>query len=263
MQTPETPDSIDPPDVSEPAPSNPDIISTAPSILASPDAPSNQSEADRAVPQSQSDPLGDLLRRPVGLPPSTPGAGGPTVSGPRTGGGNEAVPGGGTRRGNSRGVDGWTLSPSTSPGEGYDGLNMDIRCREANRTHENCPEYLKKFRGRDASGWESFNGRAGTGTDRSQRQQAPASRRSLGLPIGDNSVNAGGPSSTIFDDAPEVSFDREFLNKPIIIEEEPGRLRDLLKQPDDRPELPDWMQTETLPEPEPDPEPDPESGPEF
>ena len=97
-----------------------------------------------------------------------------------------------------------------------------------------------------------MKGLPGTGTEgRPVRQQAPASRRSLGLPIGGNSVNGGGPSTTIWDDGPEVGFDREFLSKPIVIEGDSGRLRDLLSQPDDAPEIPEWMQPETLPEPSP------------
>ena len=259
--TPPAPETIDPPDVIEPAPAEPDIITTAPSILASPDAPVTQEETERAVPQSQSTPLENLLRQPVGLPPATPGRGEPSIAGPVTGGGNEAVPGGGTRRA-APGASGWTLAPSgrTSPGAGYDGLVLDIRCREAGRTHEECPEYLNKFQGRNSAGWERFEGMAGRGTDRGEQPSSinRAGRANGGVigggqniwvvPLGDNSFNNGGPSTTVLDDGPEVSFDREFLNKPVIVQGDSGRVRDFLIQPDDNNNQPDWILPETLPE---------------
>ena len=255
---------IDPPDVLEPEPVVPDIITTAPTILASPDAPTTPEEVEIAVPQAQSDPMRDLLTQPSGLPPANPGANAPTLSGPRTGGGNEAIPGGGTRRA-VPGAGGWTLTPSgrQSPGAGYDGIILDIRCREAGRTHENCPEYLNKYQGRNAAGWESFEGMAGTGTDRGEGTSGIQNNTATGgvvgggqniwvVPLGDNSFNNGGPSTTILDDGPEVSFDREFLNKPVIVQEDSNRLRDLFKEPEDTTTLPDWMLPETLPEPDPD-----------
>lgn len=258
--TPPTPETIDPPDVLEPAPPEPAIITTAPTILASPDAPSTPEEADTSVPQSQSNPLGDLLRQPVGLPPATPGRGGPTIAGPIAGGGNEAVPGGGTRRA-APGASGWTLAPptSTSLGAGYDGLILDIRCREAGRTHAECPEYLSKFQGRNSAGWERFEGMAGRGTDRGEQTRGPSGNRANGgmigggqniwtVPLGDNSFNNGGPSTTILDDGPEVSFDREFLNRPVIVQQDGGRLRDLIVQPDSNQNTPDWILPETLPD---------------
>ncbi len=264
---PPTPETIDPPDVIEPVPVEPEVITTAPSILASPDAPITQNEIERAVPQSQSNPLEDLLRRPVGLLPATPGSGGPTIAGPSTGGGNEAVPGGGTRRA-APGASGWTMTPSPSPGAGYDGLILDIRCREANRSHEECPEYLNKFQGRNSAGWERFEGMAGRGTDRGESSVGVRGNRATEgnvaggqniwtVPLGDNSFNNGGPSTTVLDDGPEVSFDREFLNKPVIVQDDTRRIRDLFSEPDNNNTLPDWMLPETLPEPEPIPDLEP------
>ncbi len=264
IETSPSPETIDPPDVIEDPIIEPDIVTTAPSILASPDAPVTPQETERAVPQSQNNPLRDLLERPVGNIGANSGQNGATIAGPKTGGGNETIPGGGTRRA-APGTSGWTMTPSgrRSPGAGYDGLVLDIRCREANRTHLDCPEYLKKFRGRDATGFESFKGMAGRGTDRGP-QAASASGRSATaghvgggqniwvVPLGDNSFNNGGPSTTILDDGPEVSFDREFLNKPVRIDNDQGRLRDLFTEPDGGKELPDWMLPETLPDPEPE-----------
>jgi len=54
------------------------------------------------------------------------------------------------------------------------------------------------------------------------------------------------------DDGPEVSFDREFLNKPVIVQEDGNRLRDLFKEPEDTTKLPNWMLPETLPEKDPE-----------
>ncbi len=201
----------------------PDIILTAPTVLASPDAPETIQEERRAVPQEQSDPFLDLIKRDRDSSLDDP------IPSPRAGGGNEgpisqggtaaAPPGGGTQIGRtSPGADGWTLAPQRAgPGEAYEGINLDIRCREEGRTHEDCPEYLKKFRGRDASGRESFDGMAGTGSDRGDRITSSRSiptRSALGLNIGDNSVNSGVGTGTLLD-LPDGNFDREFLNNPV------------------------------------------------
>ena len=50
------------------------------------------------------------------------------------------------------------------------------------------------------------------------------------------------------DDGPEVRFDREFLGNPIIIEEDPGRLRDLLSE-DEEEEDPYAVEELVLPTP--------------
>jgi len=204
--------------------SAPDIILTAPTILASPDAPETIQEERRAVPQAQSDPFIDLIQRDRDSTLDNP-----VPSARASGGGNEAPisqggtvstpPGGGTQIGRTApGASGWTLAPQRAgPGEAYEGINLDIRCREEGRTHEDCPEYLKKFRGRDASGRESFDGMAGTGSDRGDRissSRTMPTRSSLGVIIGDNSINAGGPTTDILD-LPEVNFDREFGTTPL------------------------------------------------
>ena len=191
------------------------ILITPPTILASPDAPETREEQARAVPQEQSDPLIDLIKRDRDSALNNPLTGSPRGGGnegPISQGGSVGTPppGGGTRIGRpSPGADGWTLAPQgRAVNKAYEGINLDIRCREAGRTHLDCPEYIKKFRGRDRSGRESFDGHAGTGTDRGNSFRAIPSRSEISLDRGD-------PSRTILDPN-DRSFDREFLNKKIV-----------------------------------------------
>ena len=206
----------------EPLP-EPDIIITAPTVLASPDAPESREEEIRAVPQEQSDPFMDLIQRdrdstlndPIVTLPRGGGNEGPVSQG----GNVTAPPGGGTQIGRTNpGSGGWTLAPQRAgAGKAYEGINLDMRCREEGRTHADCPEYLKKFRGRDRTGRESFNGMAGTGSDRGDRittSRSIPSRSALGLNIGDPSINSGGPSTNALD-FQDTNFDREFLNTPL------------------------------------------------
>ena len=210
----------------------PDIIFTAPTVLASPDAPENREEQRRAVPQEQSDPFIDLLKRDrnssLNDPPITPPRGGGNEGPISQGGSASPPPGGGTRLGRtSPGAGGWSLgSQPTAPNKAYEGIILDIRCREEGRTHEDCPEYLRKLRGRDRTGRESFDGHAGTGTDRGDRissSRTIPTREQLGLNIGDPSVNSGGPSTNALD-FPDQNFDREFLNGRIVTEPPPPGL---------------------------------------
>ena len=148
----------------------------------------------------------------------------PTIAGPIAGGGNPP-PSSGTRRG-STGASGWTLAPGSegnSPGAGYDGLILDIRCREAGKTHLECPEYLRAFKGRNAQGFERFGRQhatpAGSGPSSNPSTQAfgggsaiIGGRSQLGQ-IGDNSINGGGPSTTILDDI--GGFNNEFQSNPV------------------------------------------------
>lgn len=236
------------PDVIDPVSPEPEIIPTAPTVLASPEAPDTQEEERRAVPQEQSDPFLDLLKRDRDPSQSTPNLGIPT-----TGGGNEGPvgsvntpPGGGTQLGRPNpGTGGWTLAPQRpGAGKAYEGLNLDIRCREAGRTHADCPEYLRKNRGRAADGSESWNGMAGTGTDRGNRisgSRSIPSRGSLGVPIGDNSVNGGGPSTGALD-FQDTNFDREFLGKDLYqLEPEQGLLGKVFDPKDPVDEDPSWV----------------------
>ena len=184
------------------------IITTAPTVLASPDAPTSLDELERAVPQSQADQMLDPLQRPAS------GGGNPIISGPTYGGGG-TPPSGGTRR-NSPGAGwgGWTLDPSALGGgqsEGWgDGISMDMRCREDDRTHEDCPEYINKFEGRNAAGFETFGAHSTSGIQSTTRARAGRPVQQViggsndiwsGAAIGDNSVNGGNPGTSILDEA--------------------------------------------------------------
>ncbi|MGJ8561236.1 MAG: hypothetical protein ACSHX3_13455 [Litorimonas sp.] len=256
----------------EPTTVVPDIITQPQTILASPEAPETIIEQRRAVTEEESDPFIDLMRRDRPLGPTNttdPGqirrpAGSP-LSGPTSGGGNiGAPPSGGTQRA-APGVGGWNLAPGSygnSPGAGYEGINIDMRCREAGKTHEECPEYLRTFQGRDANGFESFDRYRPRGVERSSTPQGFRQGNAVGrniagggdpwsTGIGNNSINAGGPSSTMLDDGPEVNFSREFLGNPVRVEEDQTRLRDIFVDPeaDD-----DIFKIDELVLPEPDPE---------
>lgn len=233
---------------------SPEIITNAPTILASPEAPETDQEADRAVPTEQADTFFDLLARERPLESLDPPTGGGTTTGPQsplagptTGGGNIGSitnpQGGGTQR-TAPGAGGWRLDPGSygnSPGAGYEGINLDMRCREANKTHLECPEYLRQFQGRDATGFESFETYRPRGVERSSPAR-PQLGNAVGpniagggdpwsVGIGSNSINAGGPSGTILEDGPEVSFDREFIGNPVRVQDDPGRVRDLITEP--------------------------------
>ena len=191
-------------------------IPTAPKILASPDAPITQEEAERAIPESQAatletkDDKAPIPQRGSGQPStglSAPSGGLKTFESSR------APSGAATGRPRTNpGATGWTLAQpgGTDTGPGYKGITLDIRCREAGRTHADCPEYLRQFLGRDRNGFESFGVHASTGDGSSTvgssraaitRGRAPQSGASpWNSSGGDNSINAGGPSTTIFDD---------------------------------------------------------------
>lgn len=243
--TPDPPTELPPePVLPEPVVSAP-IVET-PAILASPDAPTTLEEAERAVSEEEAAPLSDLItgrnRLPeTGLSPTLPpvglGGGEPSIAGPATGGGNPS----GTRR-PSPGADGWTLTAPPSAGGGYDSLLLDIRCREAGRSHADCPEYLRTQRGRDASGFESFDtGRHGGGSGLPGGTRTRPSRTSSGdigaqserywdQGIGSRRSNTGA-SSNVLDD---TDFSKEFLGSPVLMPSESGRLRDLFaEEPED------------------------------
>ena len=225
------------------------ILITPPTILASPDAPESREEEIRAVPQEQSDPFIDLIKRdrnssldePIAAQPRGGGNEGPISQG----GSVNAPPGGGTSIGRpSPGAGGWTLAPQgTATNKAYEGINLDIRCREEGRTHEDCPEYVKKFRGRNQAGRESFDGHAGTGTDRGDRISSSRripSRSELGLNLGDPSINSGGPSTNVLE-FPDQNFDREFLSGKIVTEPPPPGLLGLSGAADSKKDAPDWV----------------------
>ena len=232
---------IQPPTIEVPEPA-PAIVTTAPTILASPDAPTSSQEIETAIPQSQSDPFLDLLKKDTQNRPDPSGRiNNPALSGPRSGGGNLGLPppSGGTRRAGPSGGN-WQLAPNSygQSGEtGYEGINLDIRCREADRTHKDCPEYIRKFEGRDAQGFERWQGRAGRGTNagsnlRPQGRILPTAQ-SLGVPnLVGSSINGLGSVESFNAQGGEFSLQTE---QPFSSRQAPsqpqGRLRDLIINP--------------------------------
>ena len=235
------------------------VIVTAPTILASPETAQTPQELEIAIPQSQA---AKPIFRPVTPPPNinqprprpvTPPPGGLSLpSQPlggilpplgSTGGAGGQPPGGGTPR-TPPGAQGWTLSqPLIGEGEGgYRGLNLDIRCREAKRTHEDCPEYIRKFSGRNADGSESFGPHAPRGstiaTTISPRSSYNLDSSGRPRPIGGgndpwnpNLVDRNSPNITAIDNAdfgrlnPENNLNSRQRQQP------QGRVRDFLTEP--------------------------------
>ena len=247
------------PEVIEPEVIEPELpvaITTTPTILASPDAPSTDEEEQLAIPSAQATPLETILQN----------------ARPKSGGGNQgqipigAPPGGGTRPSNP-GTKGWTLAPGSwgeEPGKGYKGLVLDIRCREAGRTHEDCPEYIRKNQGRNAAGFEAFGAHTprGTTTTRSSRGMnmdssifqggtygGPSAAMGGRKTGGNSDDNTGSPSTSVLDDTYLPQYD---LSIPIPNGGSTGgRVRDVFGNPKPapwtlQPDLP------TLPEVEDD-----------
>jgi hypothetical protein len=248
-------------------PEQPAIVTTAPSILASPDAPTTQSEQENAIPQSQATPLDFILKdrgNPGGSSGEPSGGGGRPAGNSGSGGGGNTgqIPIAGGTRAPAPGASGWTLSPGSygnDPGAGYKGLVLDIRCREAKRTHADCPEYIRKFEGRKLDGFENFGPHAPRGTAITNRPTrapgtssifdgnttfgGPSARpggRSVGGPTDDNT---GGPSTSVLDDAylPQYGLGTTIPGGS----SSGGRVRDIFGNTDPAP----WTLPETLEEP--------------
>jgi len=243
LELPPAPVIVETPEPLQPEPPV-DIFTPAPTILASPEAPETQIETDRAVPVEQAAPLSDLITGgnrlnqgnlpPVGLPGRNP-----NIAGPSAGGGN---PQGGTRLA-SPGAGGWTLAPGpSSPGGGFDTLLDDVRCREDARSHADCPEYLRRNRGRDAAGVEAFTqGRhGGRGSRAGITGTVAATSKTASGDIGSGAENfwdegigstmsSTGPSSTVLDD---TDFGKLFRGQPVIGAPTGGRIRDMFAEPE-------------------------------
>lgn len=223
------------------------IITTAPTIIASPDAPTTPEQSERAVPLDQAAPVTDFLFNP--RTPSRPNSNTPT-GGVSLGGGG-GPPSGGTQRpsgtsraGPSSGGGGWTLAPGTAGGgqlgEGGVGIVMDMRCREFDRTHQDCPEYTAKYKGRNAAGFETFaphstggiaNAARSSRSGTEDNQAVGGGRNPWTAAIGDNSVNAGGPQGSVLDDA---DFGRTFLGTDLTATGgASSRVRDVFSPPPD------------------------------
>ena len=238
------------------------IITTAPTILASPDAPKTQSEQDTSVPQSQASSL-DLILENAKKSGRRPQAR------PNTGGGNtgtltigNAPSSGVTRRANP-GSTGWTLAPGSygdKTTEGYKNMMLDIRCRETTRTHEDCPSYIPKHKGRNAEGFESFNAHEprGTSTTANERRRGmnmgssifeggtyggPSAAKNARGTGGNSDDTSGGPSTSVLDDVYLPNYD---LSIPVPGgRSSGGRLRDVFGNSQPAP----WTQQPILPPP--------------
>ncbi|MEE9272904.1 MAG: hypothetical protein V3U57_06530 [Robiginitomaculum sp.] len=216
--------------VSEPA-----IITTAPIILASPDAPTSEIEQKRAIQQPQATVIDPITGRPD-PPPSSPSGGG----------GNEgSIPiGGGARRPNPGAGGKWTLTPGSygQGSAGGKGIVMDIQCRGLDRTHLDCPEYVQKHTGRAANGYENFAPHTplGTSTAHTPRgtalgsQESPSiggSRSTLSA-VDPTSPGSDRPSESVLDDA---GFGRLYRGTDLSLGEPKKRLSDLFSG------KPSWM----------------------
>lgn len=231
---PVTPDPIVEPEIDTPVETAPDlepeIIDTAPVITAAPPkvladtaAPETAAEKERAVDKSQAS---------TGETPSQPsGGGGRTYTTPTFGGGGGPVPSGvppasGAPSRPALGAGGWSLSPSTpgdAPTGGLGGVSLDMRCRDLNKTHEDCPEYVRKNQGRSADGTEGFGAHSIAGSGRGaprQTRQVGGENNQLGYDFSQH--NNGGPSTTVLDDA---DFGRTFRSNPIVVGRPQGDLQ--------------------------------------
>lgn len=207
------------------------IITTAPRVLADDDSAQTQQELERAVPQSQADTGPDNggggYRTPTigggGRNTLDPNAGTDFPTGPTTAGTGRPSPGAG----------GWSLGEGAQGdygGEGgMRGVAFDTRCRDIDRTHEDCPEYVAKPKGRSADGYETPRINRGPSTRR-----GPSAARNIGGATGPNSNNAfsassnGMPSTTVLDD---VDFGVQYGRTPQVdIDNAQPRLSDLFRE---------------------------------
>lgn len=231
-----------------------EIAAKPPTIMASPEAPTTQAEAEKAIPQEQAaTPLDFILkdrgqpRNPANNPGSKPG-GQPRPSG-RPVGGNQGAPvfTGATPRANP-GAKGWRLKGDW-PADGLPGgkgLIRDIDCRSEKRNHEDCPEYIRKNQGRDANGLEAFGphtprGTTTTGPTRGMPQKTLAQK--VSPTFGDTGL----PSTTVLDDV--NGFNGQYLGDNVGPRDQGRRVRDIFNPPEPAP----WTTQPDLP---PDPEDD-------
>lgn len=98
-----------------------------------------------------------------------------------------------------------------------------MRCRDLNKTHEDCPEYVRKNQGRSADGTEGFGAHSIAGSGRGaprQTRQVGGENNQLGYDFSQH--NNGGPSTTVLDDA---DFGRTFRSNPIVVGRPQGDLQ--------------------------------------
>ncbi len=106
---------------------------------------------------------------------------------------------------------------------------MDIRCRETERTHEDCPEYIRQHRGRDAQGFEGISAHRNTARPAARR---PNSARSLSIG-GVDTTSSAADAAGVLDNAGLSSRAKSLTGE----EPRPNRVRDLFNP---QPSAPSW-----------------------
>lgn len=247
VETPQTqtePALLDIPDI--------EVAAVPPTILASPDAPTTQAEAEKSIPQEQAiTPLDFILkdRGQSGVPtnPST------NPSSPFSGdnGNPESAPvfTGSTPRA-APGAKGWQLG-GTWPSNGLPGgkgIIRDIDCRGEKRDHEDCPQYVRGNTGRGADGFEAFGPHTPLGTSTVKRSRVMAPNLAITPGFGD----PGSPTGSVLQDA--GGFQGQFIGDNVGPRDQGRRIRDVFSAPDAAP----WT---TLPDLTPQPEEEVEDDP--
>ena len=105
-----------------------------------------------------------------------------------------------------------------------------MRCREDDRTHLDCPEYIRQQEGRDAQGFEDISAHRNTARPAPPRRN---SARSLTVGGVDTTGNSASTNQAL-DDAGFSSRVQAQTGE----ETTPNRLRDVFSQ---EPETPDWQ----------------------
>lgn len=237
VETPQAqtePELLDIPDI--------EVAAVPPTILASPDAPTTQAEAEKSIPQEQAvTPLDFILkdRGQSGVPtnPSTNPFSGDN-------GNPESAPvfTGSTPR-TAPGANGWQLGGTWPAGglPGGKGIIRDIDCRGEKRDHEDCPQYVRGNTGRGADGFEAFGPHTPLGTSTVKRSRVIAPNLAITPGFGD----PGSPTGSVLQDA--GGFQGQFIGDNVGPRNQGRRIRDAFNAPDAAP----WT---TLPDLTPQPE---------
>jgi hypothetical protein len=223
-----------------------EVAALPPTILASPDAPTTQAEAENSIPQEQAVTPLDFIFKDKGKS-GLPNAGTGNLFDPLTG--NKGNPGrapvntGSTPR-TSPGANGWQIN-GTWPSDGLPGgkgIIRDIDCRGEKRDHEECPEYVRRNTGRGADGFEAFGPHTPLGTSTVRRRGIPQTK-SLDETVNPSFGDPSQPSSTVLDDV--NGFSGQYLGDKIGTPSSGNRVRDLFNPPQPAP----WTTQTVLPPP--------------
>lgn len=225
-----------------------EIAAKPPTILASPEAPTTQAEAEKAIPQEQAITPLDFILKDRGKPGQA-GPASPSRPSSPSGGGNEATPAfaGSTPRA-APGAQGWQVN-GTWPADGLPGgkgIIRDIDCRGEKRDHEDCPEYIRKNQGRSANGFEAFDPHTPLGTSTVPKSRGIPPNMSITPTFGDS----GSPSGSVLQDA--GGFQGQFRGDDVGPRDQGRRVRDMLNPPDPA----SWTTQTDLPPPPEDEEED-------